>query len=226
MRFAITIATAAVTAALTLPATAQQGPCFYAQPNYQGPAMCIAPNQRVPALGAANDRLMSVQIPRGVRVTMCSDANFQGQCATFDQSIPNFGTVGAAGKVSSVAAEPAGAPRPGGGQAAAPPPPPVAPPPPRQQYGAQQLPPPQPQYAPPPPRGPQYAAPPGQYGLPGGLRDYNNWRETRRVMGELRAACEDGDTRACVQLGIIIGENRERRAQWRQEAPDLFWWER
>ena len=39
-------------------------------------------------------------------------------------------------------------------------------------------------------------------------------------------ACEAGDTRACVQFGIIIGENRERRAQWRRESPELFWWER
>jgi hypothetical protein len=58
------------------------------------------------------------------------------------------------------------------------------------------------------------------------LRDYNDSRETRRVMMTLRRECEAGDTRACVQFGIIIGENRERRAQWRQEAPDLFWWER
>ena len=27
-------------------------------------------------------------------------------------------------------------------------------------------------------------------------------------------------------FGIIIGENRERRAQWRRESPDFFWWER
>jgi hypothetical protein len=48
----------------------------------------------------------------------------------------------------------------------------------------------------------------------------------RREMFQLRRACEDGDTRACVQFGIIIGENRERRAQWRRESPELFWWER
>ena len=45
-------------------------------------------------------------------------------------------------------------------------------------------------------------------------------------MFELRRACEAGDTRACVQFGIIIGENRERRSQWRRENPELFWWER
>ena len=40
-------------------------------------------------------------------------------------------------------------------------------------------------------------------------------------MLELRAGCEDGDRRACVRLGILIGENRERRADWRREHPDV-----
>jgi len=43
---------------------------------------------------------------------------------------------------------------------------------------------------------------------------------------EFRAACEDGDRRACVRLGILIGENRERRAAWRREHPDAFFYER
>jgi hypothetical protein len=37
---------------------------------------------------------------------------------------------------------------------------------------------------------------------------------------------EDGDRRACVRLGIIIGENRERRASWRREHPEVFFYER
>jgi hypothetical protein len=219
MRFAASLIGVAALAALATPAAAQQGPCFYVQPDYKGPPMCIALNQRVPTLGAADNRLMSVQIPRGARVTMCADPNFQGACMTFDQSIPNFAAIGAAGKVSSVASEPAGAPP----ARAAAPPPPAAPPPRGPQVGAMPPPPPPPG----PPRGPQYAQPPAQqHALPGGLRDYNDARETRRVMHALRRECEAGDTRACVQFGIIIGENRERRAQWRQEAPDLFWWER
>jgi uncharacterized protein YcfJ len=46
-----------------------------------------------------------------------------------------------------------------------------------------------------------------------------------RMLG-LRMACEDGDRRACVRLGIIIGENRERRASWRREHPEVFFYER
>jgi hypothetical protein len=50
--------------------------------------------------------------------------------------------------------------------------------------------------------------------------------ELRARVFELRGACEDGDRRACVRFGVIIGENRERRAQWRRENPELFSFER
>ena len=58
-------------------------------------------------------------------------------------------------------------------------------------------------------------------------RDQGNLRNelSDRMMG-LRGACEDGDRRACVRLGIIIGENRERRAAWRREHPEVFFYER
>lgn len=36
-----------------------------------------------------------------------------------------------------------------------------------------------------------------------------------RMLG-LRQGCEAGDRRACVRLGIIIGENRARREAWRR----------
>jgi hypothetical protein len=41
-----------------------------------------------------------------------------------------------------------------------------------------------------------------------------------------REECEDGDRRACVRLGIIIGENRARRDAWRHEHPEVFFYER
>jgi hypothetical protein len=50
--------------------------------------------------------------------------------------------------------------------------------------------------------------------------------ELRERMLGLRVACEDGDRRACVRLGIIIGEHRERREEWRREHPDVFFYER
>jgi hypothetical protein len=45
-------------------------------------------------------------------------------------------------------------------------------------------------------------------------------------MLSLRERCEDGEHRASVRLGIIIGENRERRAAWRREHPEVFFYER
>jgi hypothetical protein len=50
-------------------------------------------------------------------------------------------------------------------------------------------------------------------------------RRMRDRMLELRERCEDGERRACVRLGIIIGENRERRAAWRREHPEVFFYE-
>jgi len=45
-------------------------------------------------------------------------------------------------------------------------------------------------------------------------------------MLQLREGCDDGDRRACVRLGIVIGENRARRAAWRREHPEVFFYER
>jgi hypothetical protein len=38
--------------------------------------------------------------------------------------------------------------------------------------------------------------------------------------------CDRGDKRACIRFGILIGENRQRHADWRRLHPDWWWWER
>ena len=38
--------------------------------------------------------------------------------------------------------------------------------------------------------------------------------------------CEKGDRKACIRFGILIGENRERHAEWRRLHPNWWWWER
>jgi hypothetical protein len=43
---------------------------------------------------------------------------------------------------------------------------------------------------------------------------------------EFREGCEHHDRNACVRLGILIGENRERRAAWRREQPEAFFYDR
>jgi hypothetical protein len=52
------------------------------------------------------------------------------------------------------------------------------------------------------------------------------WREVRHRMMEYRDGCRRGDRGACVRLGIIIGQNQDRRDDWRREHPDYFWWDR
>ncbi len=57
-----------------------------------------------------------------------------------------------------------------------------------------------------------------------GLREPRD--EVREIMFRLHRECDEGDRRACIQFGMIIGENREHRAQWRREHPELFGWDR
>ncbi len=38
--------------------------------------------------------------------------------------------------------------------------------------------------------------------------------------------CEKGDRKACIRFGIMLGENRERHAEWRKIHAEWFWWER
>jgi hypothetical protein len=50
-------------------------------------------------------------------------------------------------------------------------------------------------------------------------------REREEELVRLHQRCTDGDRRACVYFGFIIGEMRDRRDQWRANYPDWFWWE-
>jgi hypothetical protein len=132
-----------------------QGACFFFQPNFQGEPMCIAPMQRIASLpGVARNKILSAQIPNGLRVTVCDGDNLSGTCMSLTQPVPDFTAIGLAGRVASIASDTAG-PRAGAPQIA--PQPPGPPPqqggglsqPPRQQSGF-------------PPRSP---APPVQQGV-------------------------------------------------------------
>ena len=81
---------------------------------------------------------------------------------------------------------------------------------------------------PPIPRGPAAMPPPPGPGGMGGYRGDGGGRfeALRARMMQLRGMCDAGDRRACIRFGIIIGENRERMAQWRRQNPELFSWER
>ena len=41
----------------------------------------------------------------------------------------------------------------------------------------------------------------------------------------LHERCEDGDRHACIRFGVLIGQHRERVAEWRRDHPDFFTYE-
>ena len=49
--------------------------------------------------------------------------------------------------------------------------------------------------------------------------------EPEERMRRLHFECDRGDRRACVRFGIMIGETRERHAEWRRSHPEWWWWE-
>ena len=62
--------------------------------------------------------------------------------------------------------------------------------------------------------------------LLGGMTAAHAQESIPQRMARNHAACNAGDRGACVRFGILVGENRERRAEWRREHPDWWWWER
>jgi hypothetical protein len=40
------------------------------------------------------------------------------------------------------------------------------------------------------------------------------------------ALCDKGDREACVRFGMMLGEMRERHAEWRRLHREFFFWER
>ncbi len=53
-----------------------------------------------------------------------------------------------------------------------------------------------------------------------------DWREHEERMRRLHIECDRGDRRACVDFGVIIGENHEYHGEWRRAHPEWWWWER
>ena len=60
-----------------------------------------------------------------------------------------------------------------------------------------------------------------------------SWTEAPRAQNAREAEllgfhqlCDRGDRKACIRFGIMIGENRERHAEWRKLHPEWWWWER
>ena len=80
--------------------------------------------------------------------------------------------------------------------------------------------PPRPAYGPPP--GPVYIERPA----PIERRVAFDPESPQEVAFRLHAQCDDGNRKACIRFGMMIGQNRERRAEWARNHPDMFAWER
>jgi hypothetical protein len=53
-----------------------------------------------------------------------------------------------------------------------------------------------------------------------------DFRAREAELAGLHQLCDRGDRKACVRFGMILGEMRERHADWRRGHPEWFWWER
>ncbi|RUP08032.1 hypothetical protein [Hyphomicrobium sp.] len=52
-----------------------------------------------------------------------------------------------------------------------------------------------------------------------------DWHAREVQLLGLHDLCNKGDRRACVQFGMMLGEAKERHADWRRAHPDWWWWE-
>lgn len=65
--------------------------CFYEHDNYRGRRYCAPVGAAVPWVGQNdNDKFSSLQVPRGVTVTVCRDRDFQGPCKSYRGDVDFF----------------------------------------------------------------------------------------------------------------------------------------
>jgi hypothetical protein len=70
---------------------------------------------------------------------------------------------------------------------------------------------------------PRYVQPAPRYVEPAPVRYVDPaWGRLDR----LRMDCDAGSRNACIRFGRILGQNREREAQWRRARPDFYAWDR
>ncbi len=65
--------------------------CFYEHDHYRGRRYCAPVGADVPWVGRNdNDKFSSLQVPRGVTVTVCRDRDFRGPCKSYRGDIDFF----------------------------------------------------------------------------------------------------------------------------------------
>lgn len=66
--------------------------CFYEGANYSGNSLCVNDGVDDPDLsGYWNNRISSLKVSRGTRVSLCQNPNYSGFCNTFSSNVPYLG---------------------------------------------------------------------------------------------------------------------------------------
>lgn len=81
--------------------------CFYTDWNYSGAQFCLDRGGRMDNLDGTgfNDQISSIQIPRGMQVTVCTDAYFRGLCQTYNRDVIDFNRLGINDRISSISVD-------------------------------------------------------------------------------------------------------------------------
>jgi hypothetical protein len=52
-----------------------------------------------------------------------------------------------------------------------------------------------------------------------------DWTAREAELVGLHQLCDRGDRRACVRFGMMLGEAKERHAEWRKAHAEWWWWD-
>jgi hypothetical protein len=61
--------------------------------------------------------------------------------------------------------------------------------------------------------------------LSSGVVQAADWTAREAELVGLHQFCDKGDRKACVRFGMLLGEAKERHADWRRAHAEWWWWE-
>ncbi len=61
--------------------------------------------------------------------------------------------------------------------------------------------------------------------LSSGVIQAADWTAREAELVGLHQLCDKGDRKACVRFGMLLGEAKERHADWRRAHAEWWWWE-
>jgi hypothetical protein len=61
--------------------------------------------------------------------------------------------------------------------------------------------------------------------LSSGVVQAADWTAREAELVGLHQLCDKGDRKACARFGMLLGEAKERHADWRRAHAEWWWWE-